>query len=233
MIPAIGLALLQALSLISATNTTYITLAISSFIQMLIIALLSIPLQNVLVYGNLNSILLPVRILVYCLLALMAPAITALLVYLFDLLIFTSETSAALTQLLPARILISALLFVISVSVPLKSKLNFDNKTEEPEDATPEEEANESKDNVANLIDHIAVKTGTKIHVVPIDEIICLTADGDYVQVVTAKGKYLKEQTMKYFEEHLPQNKFVRVHRSNIVNTAAISRIELYEKQTQ
>jgi len=38
---------------------------------------------------------------------------------------------------------------------------------------------------------------------------------------------------MKYFEEHLPANRFLRVHRSCIVNTTAISRIELYEKQNQ
>jgi DNA-binding LytR/AlgR family response regulator len=46
-------------------------------------------------------------------------------------------------------------------------------------------------------------------------------------------GKYMKEQTMKYFEEHLPTTQFARVHRSCIVNLEAISRIELYEKQSQ
>ncbi|MBP7274394.1 MAG: LytTR family transcriptional regulator DNA-binding domain-containing protein, partial [Saprospiraceae bacterium] len=58
-------------------------------------------------------------------------------------------------------------------------------------------------------------------------------AESDYVQVITEKGKYLKEQTMKYFEENLLPTKFIRVHRSYIVNVEAISRIELYEKQTQ
>ena len=42
-----------------------------------------------------------------------------------------------------------------------------------------------------------------------------------------------KVNGMKYFEEHLPTNKFVRIHRSYIVNVEAISRIELYEKQNQ
>jgi DNA-binding LytR/AlgR family response regulator len=38
---------------------------------------------------------------------------------------------------------------------------------------------------------------------------------------------------MKYFEEHLPSNLFVRVHRSCIVNVQVISKIELFEKQNQ
>lgn len=83
------------------------------------------------------------------------------------------------------------------------------------------------------LLERVAVKSGTKIHVVSVPEIMYLQADGDYVQIFTANGKYLKEQTMKYFEEHLPENQFVRVHRSIIVNVEMISRIELYEKQNQ
>ena len=64
-------------------------------------------------------------------------------------------------------------------------------------------------------------------------DIICLQADGDYVQIITATGKYLKEQTMKYFDENLPASLFVRVHRSCIVNIQTIARIELYDKQNQ
>jgi len=95
------------------------------------------------------------------------------------------------------------------------------------------EEIQQKKDIQIELLERIAVKSGTKIHVVLVPEILYLQADGDYVQIFTAQGKYLKEQTMKYFEEHLPENQFVRVHRSVIVNVEMISRIELYEKQNQ
>jgi DNA-binding LytR/AlgR family response regulator len=81
-------------------------------------------------------------------------------------------------------------------------------------------------------LERITVKTGSKIHVLSVDEIFCITADGDYVLLHTANGKHMKEQTMKYFMRHLPLTKFVRVHRSCIVNTDKISRIELLEKQT-
>ena len=49
----------------------------------------------------------------------------------------------------------------------------------------------------------------------------------------TTKGKFLKEQTMKYFTDHLPKGKFVRIHRSHIVNIDFIQNIELYDKQNQ
>ncbi len=76
-------------------------------------------------------------------------------------------------------------------------------------------------------LERITVKgAGGKIEVIDIREITCLQAEGDYVAIVTASGRWLKEQTMKYFEETLPRGKFVRVHRSCIVSVDHISRIE-------
>ena len=57
-------------------------------------------------------------------------------------------------------------------------------------------------------------------------------ACGDYATLVTPTGEYIKEQTMKYFEGHLPTNNFVRIHRSTIVNVTQISRVELFGKET-
>jgi len=45
-----------------------------------------------------------------------------------------------------------------------------------------------------------------------------------------AAGKALKQQSMKYYEENLPGNDFVRVHRAYIVKVAEIKRIEPYGK---
>lgn len=98
----------------------------------------------------------------------------------------------------------------------------------------PQEEISETEDNCeTEVLEHIAVKNGQKIDLIFIGEIISIQAEGDYVMIFTAKGKYLKEQTMKYFGIHLPKNKFVRVHRSSIINIDYIQRIELYEKQSQ
>ena len=81
-------------------------------------------------------------------------------------------------------------------------------------------------------IDRITVKDGSKIHLIKTDGLIYIQACGDYVMLITPSGEYLKEQTMKYFETHLPSDTFVRVHRSTIVNVTQISRVELFGKET-
>lgn len=80
-------------------------------------------------------------------------------------------------------------------------------------------------------IDRIAVKTGTKIRIIYTDEIQYFESQDDYVMIYTGDGKFLKQNTMKYFEDHLPADDFVRVHRSYIVRLDVIAQIELYDKE--
>lgn len=77
----------------------------------------------------------------------------------------------------------------------------------------------------------IAVKNRQQIHVIPVNEIDYIEADGDYVKLHSSKTAFLKEKTMKYFEENLP-SQFIRIHRSYIVNVSEVAKIELYEKET-
>jgi two-component system, LytTR family, response regulator len=88
-----------------------------------------------------------------------------------------------------------------------------------------------SHDDQPEMLQRIAVKTGHKIHVVPVDEIIYIGAEGDYVMIYTKDNHYLKEKTMKYMESHLDPAQFVRIHRSSIVNIAHIARMEIYDKE--
>lgn len=78
----------------------------------------------------------------------------------------------------------------------------------------------------------IAVKDSRQIHVIPIHEIDYIEACGDYVNLHTTKGSFLKEKTMKFFEQNLSSQQFIRIHRSYIVNVNEVSKIELYEKET-
>ena len=85
---------------------------------------------------------------------------------------------------------------------------------------------------VKSPIDRITVRSGQNIKIIPIDDIIFIKADGDYISIKTAYGNWLKEQTMKYTEDILPNDRFLRIHRSYIINLNHISRIERYgEKQ--
>lgn len=81
-------------------------------------------------------------------------------------------------------------------------------------------------------IDRITVKDGTRIHIIKAEEVLYIQACGDYTTLVTPTGEYIKEQTMKYFDTHLPADNFVRIHRSTIVNVTQISRVELFGKET-
>lgn len=80
--------------------------------------------------------------------------------------------------------------------------------------------------------DRIVVKTGTKIKVIPVQEVIYLEAADDYVNIHTANGAFLKNKTMSFFEQILDPNLFTRVHRSYIVRVEQIVRIDPYEKET-
>jgi two-component system LytT family response regulator len=79
-------------------------------------------------------------------------------------------------------------------------------------------------------IHRVVIKKSGRIHVISTEKINFLEAQDDYVMVYTNDGKYLKQQTMKYFERHLDPEQFVRVHRSYIANVSCIERIEPYEK---
>ena len=77
----------------------------------------------------------------------------------------------------------------------------------------------------------IAVKSRHKVSVIPIEDIVYLEAEGDYVMIHTRDARHLKEKTMKYFETHLDPAQFIRIHRSYIVNARFIDRIEYYDKE--
>jgi hypothetical protein len=80
---------------------------------------------------------------------------------------------------------------------------------------------------VNSPVDRITVRTGQKIKIIPVEDILYIKADGDYISIrAVGGGTWLKEQTMKHTEDLLPPDRFVRIHRSCIVNIHHISRIE-------
>jgi len=81
-------------------------------------------------------------------------------------------------------------------------------------------------------ISRIVVKSGSKISVLPSDSISYIEAQDDYVMLYTKDSKHLKKATMKYYETNLDPNKFIRIHRSYIVNVDVIEKIELLEKES-
>jgi len=120
---------------------------------------------------------------------------------------------------IPSRIFVTALVYIILL-------LYYTGRTDrEKEEQQPVRAIRKAQ---PGDMERITIKTGGKIKVIVLDEINYLQAEGDYVAIVTAEGRWLKEQTMKYFDEHLPPDMFVRIHRSYIVGVPKIARIERY-----
>lgn len=76
----------------------------------------------------------------------------------------------------------------------------------------------------------IVIKDGSKIKIIPLHEVLYLEAADDYVKVCTKERTYLKKKTMRSFEEVIPEEQFVRLHRSYLVNVSQITGIHPFEK---
>lgn len=134
---------------------------------------------------------------------------------------------------IPLRLLIIFLLYLLVVQY---CGVEYRAEQEEQEE---QEEITESIQPVipeptvepVEILERISVRSGQKINVIDIEDVMFIKADGDYVSIVSKSGRWLKEQTMKYFDQHLPQNRFARIHRSYIVNMEQIARIERYGQQ--
>jgi two-component system LytT family response regulator len=79
-------------------------------------------------------------------------------------------------------------------------------------------------------VNRIVVRKGTSLNLIPVEQIRYVEAQDDYVMIYHTAGKALKQQTMKFYEDNLPKNNFVRIHRSYIVKVEEIKRIEPYGK---
>jgi two-component system, LytTR family, response regulator len=75
--------------------------------------------------------------------------------------------------------------------------------------------------------DRLLLRIAGRHVLLPVNRIICITADGDYSRVLLADGSVLPaNKPMREWEARLPDRRFVRVHRSAIVNLSAVTRID-------
>jgi two-component system LytT family response regulator len=79
----------------------------------------------------------------------------------------------------------------------------------------------------------IVVKDGPRVHVIPIDRLDYAEAQDDYVALHSGGRSYLKQQPIASLESQLDPARFVRIHRSVIVNLERVARIEPYGKESR
>jgi two-component system LytT family response regulator len=79
----------------------------------------------------------------------------------------------------------------------------------------------------------IVVKDGTRVHVIPLDKLDYVEAQDDYVALHSGGRSHLKQQSIASLEATLDPARFVRIHRSAIVNLERVARIEPYGKESR
>jgi two-component system LytT family response regulator len=84
-----------------------------------------------------------------------------------------------------------------------------------------------------HTLDRIVVKDGTKVHIIPVDKLDYVEAQDDYIGLRSEKKLYLKQQTIASIEGQLDPKRFLRIHRSYIVNLERIARIEPFTKDSR
>ena len=70
------------------------------------------------------------------------------------------------------------------------------------------------------------IRRGEEIYPVDISTIVSIAGADDYAEVATTSGRHLVRMTLGDFEQALQSGRFIRVHRSHIVNVDRIERAE-------
>jgi two-component system LytT family response regulator len=82
-------------------------------------------------------------------------------------------------------------------------------------------------------VERVLIRDGSQVHVLPVHKIDYVEAQDDYVCFKAEGKQYLKDQTMTALEATLDPGRFVRIHRSYLLNIERIARVELYAKDSR
>ena len=82
-------------------------------------------------------------------------------------------------------------------------------------------------------LERLVVRDGTRVTLIPAAKLDYVEAQDDYVALATQGSKHLKQQTIASVEAGLDPARFVRIHRSYIVNFERVVRIEPYGKDSR
>jgi two-component system LytT family response regulator len=84
----------------------------------------------------------------------------------------------------------------------------------------------------AQYLDRIPVRDGTRVFIIPIAKLDYAETQDDYIALCSEGKKHLKQQTISSLESALDPSRFLRIHRSYIVNLERVARIEPYGKDS-
>jgi two-component system LytT family response regulator len=74
--------------------------------------------------------------------------------------------------------------------------------------------------------ERIVLKADGALHFIRVSEVVWIEAQGDFVKVQTSTKTQLVRETLQSIEQKLEATKFLRIHRSYIVNLEHVGRVE-------
>jgi two-component system LytT family response regulator len=82
-------------------------------------------------------------------------------------------------------------------------------------------------------IERVLVRDGSRVFVIPAEKIDYIEAQDDYIAIKSEGKSHLKKQRLSDLQALLDPKRFVRVHRSYILNIDRLARLELYAKDSR
>ena len=73
--------------------------------------------------------------------------------------------------------------------------------------------------------DLIFIKSGYEHIKIDVSDIRFIQSDADYTEIFTAEKKYLSQEPLRHWEETLDTKKFIRIHKSYILNISKIQKV--------
>ncbi|MBI5838218.1 MAG: response regulator transcription factor [Candidatus Eisenbacteria bacterium] len=81
--------------------------------------------------------------------------------------------------------------------------------------------------------ERVLVKDGARVHVIPADKLDWIEAKDDYVEIHSEGRAFLKAQPISELAAGLDPDRFVRIHRSWVLNVERLERLELYARDSR
>jgi two-component system LytT family response regulator len=81
--------------------------------------------------------------------------------------------------------------------------------------------------------DRILVRDGARVTVIPVDTLDFVQAQDDYVSLKAAGHEHLKQQTLSELEKTLDPQRFVRIHRSYLLNVDRLAKLEVDARENR
>lgn len=78
----------------------------------------------------------------------------------------------------------------------------------------------------------VLVREGTRVHVLPVAAIDYVEAQDDTLVLHVAGARHRKQQTLTALEAQLDPGRFVRIHRTFLLNVERLARLERYAKDS-